>query len=189
MLNQLVAVEGSGKIDCKVMFCPKCAAQNPDDGKFCRKCGTDISFISRALSGNNLQSSPLTYRPMDQPVEAMGCGVGKVQKPADMYRGIRSIFRGIGFLLVAASAFMFAPAGKLWWFWLLIPAFIALGTGLAEMLGSRHERLRGQASIPPMITPSGDFSQLPADPGHGVQPPSVTEGTTRTLFAPTDQQK
>ncbi|MGI8670151.1 MAG: zinc-ribbon domain-containing protein, partial [Aridibacter sp.] len=23
------------------MFCPKCGTQNPENGKFCRKCGTD----------------------------------------------------------------------------------------------------------------------------------------------------
>lgn len=25
------------------MYCQKCGSQNPDDGKFCSKCGTDLS--------------------------------------------------------------------------------------------------------------------------------------------------
>ena len=34
------------------MFCPKCGIQNPDAGKFCRSCGTDLGNVSDALSGN-----------------------------------------------------------------------------------------------------------------------------------------
>ena len=33
------------------MFCPKCAAQNADDAKFCRACGTDISLVPQAVTG------------------------------------------------------------------------------------------------------------------------------------------
>ncbi|MDH3530639.1 MAG: zinc-ribbon domain-containing protein, partial [Acidobacteriota bacterium] len=33
------------------MFCPKCGTKNPDDGKFCRKCGTDLAPVTQMLSG------------------------------------------------------------------------------------------------------------------------------------------
>ena len=33
------------------MFCPKCGVKNPDDGKFCRKCGTDLNLVSDAIKG------------------------------------------------------------------------------------------------------------------------------------------
>ena len=32
------------------MFCPRCAAQNSDDTKFCRACGTNLATVSLALS-------------------------------------------------------------------------------------------------------------------------------------------
>ena len=32
------------------MFCPRCSAQNSDDTKFCRACGTDLATVSLALS-------------------------------------------------------------------------------------------------------------------------------------------
>ncbi|MFN2501427.1 MAG: zinc-ribbon domain-containing protein, partial [Pyrinomonadaceae bacterium] len=30
------------------MFCPKCGSQNPETGKFCRSCGTDVGGVSSA---------------------------------------------------------------------------------------------------------------------------------------------
>ena len=33
------------------MFCPKCGTKNPEDGKFCRSCGSDLAVVSAALSG------------------------------------------------------------------------------------------------------------------------------------------
>lgn len=32
------------------MFCPRCAAQNSDDTKFCRACGTNLATVSLVLS-------------------------------------------------------------------------------------------------------------------------------------------
>ncbi|MCB1024984.1 MAG: zinc ribbon domain-containing protein, partial [Acidobacteria bacterium] len=33
------------------MFCPKCGTKNPNKGKYCRKCGSDLELVSDALSG------------------------------------------------------------------------------------------------------------------------------------------
>ena len=33
------------------MFCPRCAAQNTEEAKFCRACGADISLVPQAMSG------------------------------------------------------------------------------------------------------------------------------------------
>src|ERR1700694_3913071 len=32
------------------MFCPRCAAQNLDDAKFCRACGTNLETVALALA-------------------------------------------------------------------------------------------------------------------------------------------
>jgi hypothetical protein len=112
----------------------------------------------------------------------------KRTKPANLYNAIRSIFIGVGFLFVSLLAFRFAPAGRLWWFWLLIPAFAKIGNGVAEYLRAKHERerrlpIRDQAAMPPIP----DQVYLP--PGAPGQPPaSVTEGTTRTLGMPVERE-
>lgn len=31
------------------MFCQKCGTQNPDDGKFCSKCGNDLSIANQSI--------------------------------------------------------------------------------------------------------------------------------------------
>src|SRR5215467_5762799 len=33
------------------MYCPKCAAQNSEDVKFCRSCGATLELVALALSG------------------------------------------------------------------------------------------------------------------------------------------
>jgi len=36
----------------KIMYCPKCGTQNPDDAQFCQNCGTTLT---------NLATQPYTY--------------------------------------------------------------------------------------------------------------------------------
>jgi Crp-like helix-turn-helix domain len=116
------------------MYCPKCSTLNDDNGKFCRACGAGISLVSEALAGN-VPSSDTLEASRQQYTEA----VFRNQKPASQYRGIISLFLGLSFLLVAAAVYGFAPAGEIWWFWFLIPAFAGLGVGVADMLGVRRE--------------------------------------------------
>jgi hypothetical protein len=42
------------------MYCPKCAAQNETEMKFCRACGQDLSLVSQAL--NRQGAVGLVYR-------------------------------------------------------------------------------------------------------------------------------
>jgi hypothetical protein len=94
---------------------------------------------------------------------------------------------GFGFLLVAFASFFFAPAGHLWWFWMLIPAFAMLGKGVAEIVSARYSA--------PTLTPGGSQTTLPPSPAAQELPPrndvfyppaSVTEQTTRQLDPRTD---
>ena len=39
------------------MFCPRCSAQNSDDTKFCRACGTNLATVSLVLSDPQQLSS------------------------------------------------------------------------------------------------------------------------------------
>jgi hypothetical protein len=101
----------------------------------------------------------------------------------------KNIFMGMAFLLVAiALAF---SIGKFWWFWMLIPAFSMLGTGLAQFIRIKEEEkkggLRGIPAQPvpsPLQAPMNNQQLPPRNTGEMVAPPpSVTEGTTRHLGA------
>lgn len=157
------------------MYCPKCATSNDDNGKFCRACGAGISFVSQALAGNvPFEDSLETSRHHSN------------QKPASQSRGIISLFLGLSFLLVAAAVYGFAPAGEIWWFWFLLPAFGGLGVGAADIFKFiNQQRLLQKATGQTALSERSMNWSL--DSNYRMQPPpSVTEDTTKTLRMPSD---
>ena len=178
------------------MFCPKCGMNNPETGKFCRSCGTDLSNVSDALSGKKSgKSQSFGMFPPIQPLQPMNLWDGK-DKPPSWESALGKIFMGVGFLVVAMilGATGAGNASK-WWFWMLLPAFAMLGSGIAQyvqlkkyeqkaILSSEPETPRSfsqnsNASLPPSqteyVAPDSRYKT-----GELV-PPSVVEGTTRHL--------
>ena len=170
------------------MYCPKCAAQNVDDVKFCRVCGTNLSLVPQALTGQ-LPEAPADHRHGRQRGRDREHG-----GPPNIGHGITKAFVGLGFLMVAL-ALSVSPAGRFWWYWMLIPAFGSLGKGIAEIVSFKYaqNQLQGQQNQPvsqPQLTPppspmprvrnTGELE--PPPPAYNpLPPPSVTEGTTRHL--------
>jgi hypothetical protein len=160
------------------MYCPKCGIQTTDNATFCRGCGSNLSLVSQALTGSLVPASaePWCYTGGNQPQRGH-----KRKKPPNLQEGITTIFTGIGFVLVALATLFYAPAGRLWWYWMLIPAFSILGKGIATMV----ELKVGQspAATPPMqVLPRPNAGSLPAPEPYAVaSPPSVVEATTRHL--------
>lgn len=161
------------------MFCPKCGTQNPETGKFCRSCGTDLGNVSDALTGKLQAAVPL---------------VDRKGKPVSYERAIVKLFTGLAFIAVAI-ALAWTGNGRGWWFWFLIPAFTSLGAGVAQYIQLRkvekglpvYSPNAGQSSL-------GDSyrSALPPNQTNYVEPesryktgdlvpPSVTDNTTRHL--------
>ncbi len=160
------------------MFCPKCGGQNPDDGKFCRGCGTGLSSVSQALTGNIPQARPMLDRR---------------GKPISYDRAIVKIFTGLAFMAVTI-ALAFSRTGYGWWYWMLIPAFTSLGAGVAQLVQLRQAGKGGMVdptiSVEPL--PSAQNTALPPQQTEFVSPesryktgdlvpPSVTDATTRHL--------
>ena len=169
------------------MFCPKCAAQNADDAKYCRGCGADISLVTEAVTGQ------LAQRLSEEEAGACGVRPRRRKEPANIENAARQFFLGLAFALVSLAILFWAPGGRNWWFWMLIPAFVMIGGGVGMYLRVREERGR---LAPPTFSPApASLSSPPRatglppqrHTGEIVQPPSVTEATTRHLNMPVER--
>lgn len=162
------------------MFCPKCGQQNPEEGKFCRSCGSDLGNVSQALSSGAAPIAPPRL-------------VNHKGKPISYESALTKMFSGVAFIAVAiALAF---SIGRGWWFWMLIPAFTSLGAGIAQYLQIRRVEKGGTVYNPAAETPQvsgAQNSSLSAAQTAWVAPesryktgdlvpPSVTDNTTRHL--------
>jgi hypothetical protein len=92
---------------------------------------------------------------------------------------------GVGFMLVSFACFFFAPAGRIWWFWMLIPAFAMLGKGIAEIVTARYQPNLTQG-VNQTLPPAANTEQLEPHEKVFFPPASVTEQTTRQLDKKTD---
>ena len=155
------------------MFCPKCATQNIDGASYCRACGANISLVPQALSGQ----LPVPQAPDDDRLSRR-----KRRRLPSVEEAIRSLIMGIAFVVVAFLAAVYAPAGRLWWFWLFIPAAASLGRGITELVRLKIANQPQQTFSQPRVNPVRP-ADLPAPRTGELMPPvpSVTEGTTRHL--------
>jgi len=160
------------------MFCPKCATQNLEGASFCRVCGANISLVPQALSGQLPQTTEESDAACALPIRK------RRGKEPTIDNAVRNVFMGFAFLVVAIA--LSFSIGRGWWFWMLIPAFSMMGTGVAQYIRMKEAR---QRSFPPggmrqpAIQPATRVSAFPTrNTGELVPPPpSVTEGTTRHL--------
>lgn len=173
------------------MFCPKCGIQNPETGKFCRSCGTDLGNVSAALTGN------LPAQFSDAGTAHVNHEARRRSDPNEVFGdAIKSIISGIGFLIVAIALLTTGVAGgHAWWWAMLFPAFGLLSKGISDYVKSKRMEKReigfsnqiqnslnqpaANASLPPIqtnyVAPDSRYKT-----GELV-PPSVTDGTTRHL--------
>ena len=155
------------------MFCPKCATQNIDGASFCRACGANISLIPQALSGQ----LPQVTEESDRHSRRLRRGRPSLED------GIRQLATGFGFLFVSFAVARYAPAGHIWWFWLMIPAFTLLGKGISQIMRAKNNQASLPTSQTPQISTPQSVQNLPPRNTAELMPPvpSVTEGTTRHL--------
>lgn len=162
------------------MYCPKCAAQNVADSKFCRVCGTNLALVTQALA-NNPPALPNEHTLLK-----------KFPGTPNLSRGINKFFSGISFLAVAVILWFFMR--QEWAVWLLIPAFTLLGKGVSELVTIYLQpKLLVQPNLAaqPVQMPTyraprtGELTPKVApeleSPRIMMPPPSVTEETTRNL--------
>ncbi len=163
------------------MFCPKCGTQNPDTGKFCRSCGTDLGNVSDVLSGKLA---------IDK-----SCGTtNRRGRPITIESAATKFFMGVAFLAVSIILGVSGKGGG-WWFWMLIPAFMFIGGGIAQYLQIRRAeqgRMNFSAEAARPLSAVQPNSSLPPPQTSFVEPESryktgdlvpasVTDSTTKLL--------
>ena len=158
------------------MFCPKCATQNLDGASFCRSCGANISLVPQALTGQ-------IARQNETPAVTTDDHGAKPGRPLTLDSAFKNIFMGVAFLIIALV--LSRTIGQYWWFWMLLPAFSLMGTGIAQYIRIREREKRSALPGPNLA------QSLPPRTTDQLMPPvpSVTEGTTRHLSSKTPDHR
>jgi hypothetical protein len=145
-------------------------------------------LVPQALSGQLTQTTP------DDVQDYGRRGRRARRREASLDHAFKNAFMGVAFLLVAMGL-AFSRMGTGWWFWMLIPAFSMMGTGVAQFIRVKEREKQmfqagnfGQPSLPqsqPSLHQPANLDYFPARNTDELvaPPPSVTEGTTRHLGA------
>lgn len=178
------------------MYCAKCGAGNPDDGRYCRKCGSRIGIV-----GKSDAKPPFTLENwVHDKIAPLFDGSAKINISRSSPT-IRKFVTGI-ILLVVAFVLAIPLKGNEWWILTLIPGFVMLALALADviLIGVFNE----STDVEPeeeLLMNSDDRSALPpiqtayaADEARSdyrtkdLAPPSVVEDTTRHLEMDTENE-
>ncbi|HKR01224.1 MAG TPA: zinc-ribbon domain-containing protein [Pyrinomonadaceae bacterium] len=180
------------------MYCPRCAAQNLDDSKFCRGCGTSLEAVALALSGQyDLSAGKAgTAKAKGDWLEKRSEGRSAIVKGAGLMAA--SLLIGIALGLFSNQAdwiiIWVGAAG-----WLACWGVISLFSGVNAFIESKFIRrqleemanetaAQAQAQLPPSDKPAMLPEGTPAAPGLSHQP-SITEPTTVPLAKPNRAHK
>ena len=150
------------------MYCPRCATQNIDSARYCRSCGAHLSLVPQALTGELPQ--PESRR------DRRDRRRGRDREP-DLTRGIRKTSMGLAFMAILIALVLTRHSIGMGEIWFVIPAFMFLGKGIAEIVSARA----AQRAINPPPQQAPETHRFPAASFVVDEPPSVTENTTRRL--------
>lgn len=178
------------------MFCPRCAAQNLDDAKFCRACGTNLETVALALADK--------YHPAKSES-------GSAEDPFKIWtetrkEGLNKTVKGIGLFVsslligVALGLFSNTPEWIIIWMslfgWMACWGVISMVSGTAGLVESRFLRRQlglpsSAATAPVQPLPAGDRVMMNDALTKPILPPqsSVTEHTTTRLIKPEPRSK
>ncbi len=170
------------------MYCPKCAAQNLDDAKFCRACGANLETVALALSGH--YDDVVRNKPGDlSPAETW------LKKRTESARSLVQAGGLLGSSLIIGTALGLFSNTNDWimiWMvfagWLAVWGMFSLVAGINGLIESRLiRRQMNQPTGAPVPMLGADEHSLVtgglASP-HKTPRTSVTEHTTKQLTRP-----
>jgi hypothetical protein len=160
------------------MFCPRCATENGEEQKFCRRCGLSLSGIRFALVGRVAEAGPLFEKAQNLVswaliifgITAVNCLLNSNDPSAQLFTALV----GGGFLLTVLifAAARLSAARKLFG---AQPPADAEGSPAAE-----PSAVEAGAATNPQLPPAPEPNPLEAF----RVPNSVAEGTTVKLREP-----
>jgi len=175
------------------MYCPRCAAQNNDQTKFCRSCGIDLKTVALAMNGQ-----------LAIPSESGNTEEKKIELTQQWLKlqadGIHSAVQGM--LIFLASVLMgvglWLFSNKVDWMiiwlifcgWLAIWGAISFATGISNLIQSKMIRrsidILAAALTAPATPSAGETRRIPdtAPIPEASIPSSVIEDTTTPLMKP-----
>lgn len=163
------------------MFCPKCSAENPNNGKFCRDCGADVSNVLAVVDGNFAEQQEITSTNNSAELKSTG---------------VRNLLLGMGF--VAIGVFLFTmPGNTLFWLLAMLPGFYLFASGVSRIMQADAAKTKKLKIIKPaeklklpeaetnirIPSASEDYIKPQSSPYRtdDLVPLSVVEDTTRHL--------
>lgn len=173
------------------MYCPRCAAQNLDDAKFCRACGTNLETVALALADQ--------YHPAPKGFEEEQAKDSWLEKRSE---GTGAITKGVGLLgaslLIGLALGLFSNQAD-WiiiWVglagWMACWGFISLTNGIHALMESRFMARQLKQAREPLAQASVDEAKSLMDAPATNKlslPPSITEHTTELLTNPSPGSK
>lgn len=163
------------------MYCPRCAAPNIEDAKFCRACGTDLELVSLALAGRSV--SDLTkekakkHKTPKSPVEKRVEGAHDIVQGAILLATSAVVCVGFGLFVNQADWFLI---WAIFFGWMACWGVFALAAGIGNILESKiisRENERGIGGLTAHLRPA-DEPRMVSDMTPRL---SVTEHTTEPL--------
>lgn len=160
------------------MFCPKCGIENPDNSKFCRNCGANLTNVLAVVHEHIEQEGFVNY----------------VTEITELHStGVRNTILGAGFFVTSIFLRIIPPSDGILWLLFMIPAFCLIASGVRRILKSE-----GLKKLPPTfakksaILENQENKQLPPPQTEYINPvanyttkdlaiPSVIEETTKNL--------
>jgi hypothetical protein len=145
------------------VYCPQCAAQNTDNAKFCRTCGTDLEAVALVLTNK----FPLPGAWLEKYGESKHKVImGAILLGAALLIGVvPALFIEELFLWVILSTFFFG--------WMAVWGIFSLASGVGEMVKSKT-MLRQMKQFDRGLTPT-ESSQLSSE----AYEPRMLDGATR----------
>jgi hypothetical protein len=167
------------------MFCPQCGQQQPsEEVRFCARCGLSLVPHAALLSVGNDAAAGLSRAPAPVLTRRR---VNRRRAAKLMFFSVvlLPVFIGLG-IAVDEPAPLLLPfftflAGLAWWVYARL--FVDDSTPVIPRKSRRDLKAGGEqpALGAPQFVPASLFNQQGAHTAEIVQPPSVTENTTRLL--------
>lgn len=165
------------------MFCPRCSAQNSDDTKFCRACGTNLATVSLVLSDPQQLSAAVMEK-------AASISLAKRRD------AVSNLIHGTGWIgastIIGVALGLFSNTNDWIFVWLGLAGWMACVGIIQWSLGinklvearslQRELEVTAQDTARSGTLGKGESPALPGVPTtNRLEPPSVVEHTTDLL--------